>query len=716
MTEEGGTPFLFFSGKGGVGKTTMATLTAVRSADRGKRTLIVTTDPASNLADVFEQPIGHRITAIEGVPGLWAMEIDPDLATQEYIDHAMAPIREAFPEQMVKVMEEQMSGPCTAEVAAFDRFTDFLEPLTGDGQAYDRIVFDTAPTGHTIRLLELPYEWSQAIDTADEGSGQTCIGPSAAIQDQKAKYERALRTLRDPGLSTFVFVLQPEEIAINETRRAIDELERLGIHTHRLIVNGIIPPEALSAPLFAARAALQSQHLRGVEDALPYPSERMMLLPGEIKGVARLREVAGIFFDGKPAATAAAPENDVAPSPGEECVSDRPDVRARLTPDGGRRTVFFAGKGGVGKTVASCVTAVWLARQGYRTLLLTTDPAAHLGDVLGAPVGDAAEPVEGVPSLWAAKIDPKATADAYKARILGDARERGRPESAIAVMAEELESPCTEEIAAFDRFIAYASQAEWDVVVFDTAPTGHTLRLLELPVEWSKQLDVKVFASVDTVAADDVAKQHFGEVIEMMRDPARSTFAYVMYPESTPIVEAYRMAEELRTLGIQPGLVVANLIIPADQATTAFGQARRAMQERYLAEIRELFHVPLLQIPLLPYEVRGPDLLAELGEEMLSPQPQEQTEEKDMVTTRIRVLGPGCPRCQALYMNTRLAVDKLGLDAEVTKVDGIAEMIDRGIQASPALVVDEELVMAGNVPTPDQLGELLAELLARKAT
>jgi arsenite-transporting ATPase len=184
-------------------------------------------------------------------------------------------------------------------------------------------------------------------------------------------------------------------------------------------------------------------------------------------------------------------------------------------------------------------------------------------------------------------------------------------------MAEELNSPCTEEIAAFDAFIEHASQGDWDVVAFDTAPTGHTLRLLELPVEWSKQLDIKVFASVDTVAADDVAKQRFGQVIDMMRDPARSTFAYVMYPESTPVLEARRMADELATLGIEPGLAVANLVIPAGQATTAYVRARRAMQDRYLGEMQDLFPVPVLEIPLLPYEVKGLELVAELGSEML---------------------------------------------------------------------------------------------------
>ncbi len=602
------TQFIFFSGKGGVGKTSMACTHAVRYADEGKRTLIVTTDPASNLADVFEQIIGHQITSITGVPNLSAMEIDPDIATQEYIDHAMSPLRAAFPAQMVQVMEEQMSGPCTAEVAAFDRFTDFIVRDESAPQ-FDIIIFDTAPTGHTIRLLELPAEWSQSIDAASAGSGQTCIGPAAAIQDAKHKYENALATLRDESLSTFIFVLHPEAIAIRETKRAIGELGKLGIHTHRLIINGIIPASEKVNPLFAARSEMQARYLEQIEIELPYPSQRMTLLSGEIQGAARLRQVAKIFFDG-----------------GEELQIERLQVaglKAESQPstfqhfniqpkNGQRRTIFFAGKGGVGKTVASCITAVWLAQQGYKTLLLTTDPAAHLGDVLGQPVGDDVAAVSGQPSLWAVKIDPKAAAETYKSRILDDASQRGRPESAIKVMEEELDSPCTEEMAAFDQFIDYASQADWEAVVFDTAPTGHTMRLLELPMDWSQQIDVKVFASVDGSAADDVAKQRFGQVIEMMRDPAQSTFAFVMYPESTPILEAWRTAKELETVGIHPGLVVANFVIPPNQVTP-FAQARRIMQEKYLAEIRQRFNVPVLEIPLLPYEVKGLEMLAELG-------------------------------------------------------------------------------------------------------
>ena len=608
------TQYIFFSGKGGVGKTSTACTHAVRYADEGKRTLIVTTDPASNLSDTFEQAIGHQVTPIAGVPNLWAMEIDPDKATQEYVDRAMAPIRAAFPPQMVQVMEEQMNGPCTAEVAAFDRFTDFLDLPADNGEAFDVVIFDTAPTGHTIRLLELPSEWSQSIDAATAGSGQTCLGPAAAIQDAKHKYERALAAMRQSAQTAFIFVLHPEAISIKETRRAIAELSKLGIQNYRLIINGIIPPEGAQNALFAARAEMQAHYLTQIEADLPYPKQPMSLLAGEIKGIQRLRQVGKIFFDGTSAAKTFEAE-DIQPR-AAMFVTPLDDVRARLQPNGHRRTLFFAGKGGVGKTVASCITAVWLARQGHKTLLLTTDPAAHLGDVLDSPVGDEIAPVAGQANLWAVKIDPKAAAETYKERILEDARRRGRPEKAIEVMEEELNSPCTEEMAAFDKFIEYASQEGWQAVVFDTAPTGHTLRLLELPVDWSKQLDVKIFASVDATAADDVAKQRFGKVIEMMGDPEQSTFAFVMYPEATPILEAWRAAQELGTVGIHPGLVVTNMVIPPEQTNTPFTRSRRAMQEKYLVEIAERFRVPLAQIPLLPQEIQGLAMLAELGEQI----------------------------------------------------------------------------------------------------
>ncbi|MGB8644966.1 MAG: TRC40/GET3/ArsA family transport-energizing ATPase [Anaerolineae bacterium] len=608
------TEFIFFSGKGGVGKTSMACTTAVRYADEGKKTLIVTTDPASNLADVFEQAIGHQVTPIAAVPNLWAMEIDPDKATDEYKERALAPLRELFPVEIVRVMAEQMNSPCTAEVAAFDRFTDFL-----DAPDFELVIFDTAPTGHTLRLLELPAEWSHTIETASAGNGQTCLGPAAAIQDSKAKYDRALAAMRDETSTTFIFVLQPEATPIKETQRAVAELAKLDIHTHRIIVNGILPPEEASNPFFAERVKMQERYLAQIDREIRLPSRRMFLLDGEIKGAERLRAVGRMLFENQSAVRFGQNGSGTALTDASRSRAAAGHVLARILPAAHSRTLFFAGKGGVGKTSLSCVTAVWLARQGHRTLLLTTDPAAHLGDVLGVPVGDLPMPVQGRPNLWVVNIDAHAAAEVYKARILDDARARGRSPQAIAAMAEELDSPCTEEMAAFDRFIDLASQQDYDMIVLDTAPTGHTLRLLELPIDWSKQLDVKIFASVDSTAADDVAKARFGRVIEMMRDPAQSTFAFVMYPESTPITEAARAMDELATVGIHTGLVVANLVLPAKECTTPYTRTRRAMQDHYLAEITARFPVPILEVPLLSHEVKGLDTLTALGEQLYGP-------------------------------------------------------------------------------------------------
>jgi arsenite-transporting ATPase len=361
---------------------------------------------------------------------------------------------------------------------------------------------------------------------------------------------------------------------------------------------------------------MQERYLAEIARQLPMPTRRVPLLDGEVRGVARLRALVPLLADEH----AARPAFGHAESrPVRTTVDDDAAVRAALLPNGGPRTIFFAGKGGVGKTVASCATAVWAARAGHRTLLVTTDPAAHIGQVLEAAVGTEPAPVTGVEGLWAARVDAKAAAVAYIDRIITDAVAHGRSPESVAAMREELDSPCTEEMAAFDQFIELASRDTFDVTVFDTAPTGHTMRLLELPIDWSRQIDVKVFASVDTAAADDVAKARFGGVIEMMRDPAQSTFAFVMYPESTPIVEAARAISELKTLGIPLGLVVANMVLPDEASRTPYARARRQMQQGYLADIEARFAVPILEVPLLDGEVVGLERLTELLDRTLTP-------------------------------------------------------------------------------------------------
>lgn len=284
--------FLFFSGKGGVGKTSMAASTAVQEAERGRKTLIVTTDPASNLADVFEAAIGHRIVPIHGVQNLWAMEIDPDQATAEYKERILGPMREVLPADVIAVVEEQFNSPCTTEIAAFDRFVKFM-----DNPEHDLVVFDTAPTGHTIRLLELPVNWSEFIDLSAKGSGQTCLGPVQAIQEAKAVYDKAIAELREPQHTTFVFVVQPEAVAISETERSVAEIIQLGVKSMELIVNGILPEEVCQDPFFRSRWEMQQRHVREIESRLVMPTRLVLLQDGEIKGVERLRETGRLLFE-----------------------------------------------------------------------------------------------------------------------------------------------------------------------------------------------------------------------------------------------------------------------------------------------------------------------------------------------------------------------------------------------------------------------------------
>ncbi|WP_270942290.1 TRC40/GET3/ArsA family transport-energizing ATPase [Romboutsia lituseburensis] len=601
------TQFLFFSGKGGVGKTSMACTTGVYNADKNLKTLIVTTDPAANLSDVFEQEIGHKITKINNIENLYAMEIDPDEATNEYKENLLAPMREIFDEEMIKIADEQLSGPCTEEMASFDRFIDFMEI-----DEYDVIIFDTAPTGHTIRLLELPIDWSKHIEESAQGSGQTCMGPVSMIQDSKDKFDRAIAKLRDTSQTDFIFVMQPEQTSLDETIRASNELKELGISTTKVIVNGFIPEDEAITPFFKSRYEMQQSYLnkaKNIFDSLPI--DTMELFDSELKGVDRFRVSASILFEGnKPQKTTKIEYKNI----DDIKIEKNEKAKELIIPrKNSVRNVFFSGKGGVGKTVMACITAVKSANEGFKTLLLTTDPAAHIGKVLDKPIKDNPAPIDGCPNLYAAKIDPKVAFEEYKEMVLKDAKSKFSGPT-IATMEEELNSPCTEEMAAFQKFISYASEEEYDVIVFDTAPTGHTLRLLELPMDWSKQIQMKAGVTSEISEEDKKQKEKFDRVIATMKDKDKTTFAFVMYPEKTPIIEAYRASEELKTVGIETQMVIANLIIPEKQATTPFFRNRRNMQEKYLCEIKDDFkESEVARVPMYDKEIKGIDMLTKIG-------------------------------------------------------------------------------------------------------
>lgn len=599
--------YIFFSGKGGVGKTTMACATAIHYAETELKTLIITTDPASNLADVFETEIGHKITPL-GIPNLWGMEIDPDKATEEYRERILAPMRAVMPAEVMKVLEEQFNSPCTTEIASFDRFVDFMvAEKEGTGELYEVVIFDTAPTGHTIRLLELSVDWSKHIEESAKGGGNTCIGPVASIQENKKKYDEATRLLGDPRRTQFIFVLQPEKTSLYETRRSSEELQLIGVKNIELIVNGILPEDVCEHPFFAQRFAMQQKYLQQIEAIFLAPRRLMFLRDGEIKGLRRLRHVAVDLFSGNGKKPAYRLDDHGKLRPASFQITSQP-ILDILQPNDATKAVFFTGKGGVGKTVVSCATALQMASLGHKTLLLTTDPAAHIGEVLEQRVDDQILPIDGVENLWAVTIDQEQAVEEYKQRILDEAREKYSPDMLTAIR-EELESPCTEEMAAFDKFMGYVESDEYELVIFDTAPTGHTLRLLELPLDYSQQVGLMVTTSDASAAAKSETQQRFDRIIARMKDPSRSVFAFVVYPEMTPVVEAHRAMLDLKAAGISPQLVVANQVLDPANCTNDYFRNRRGMQELYLQEILERFRLPMAILPLFETEIRGLEMV-----------------------------------------------------------------------------------------------------------
>ena len=592
-SKKGTTRYLFFSGKGGVGKSTMSCGTAVWLAGKGYKTMLVTTDPAPNLSDIFGQNIGHKVTPIDKVPNLWAIEINPDIASEEYRERAIAPVRDILDEKQLQVIMEQMKSPCVEEVAAFDKFIEFM-----DDPQYDVVIFDTAPTGHTIRLLELPSGWTKEISKG----GSTCIGPSSSLQGAKLKYEKAISHLQDSTKTSFVFVLKAENLSILETQRSRQELGELGVKINLLIINGLFPEEACTDDFFKKKLTEQEHHLAIIDDQFKgIEKVRFPLMPSELNGFKLLEAVGGYLYEDT-AQTFPFDDSSHQKSAGMSLRYDREKIYTLLSPAAGEKTryVFITGKGGVGKSTVACMTALHMAEKGFKTLILTTDPASHLEAIYGQKVGHEPSAIKGEPNLYAARIDQKKALEEYRHRILEAVKDMG--DEVITSVQEDLNSPCAEEMAAFERFMAYLVPGPYQVVVFDTAPTGHTLRLLELPSDWHGYIDL---GSLTKKTSDGTVKE-YDTVIANMRDSQKSTFAFVMYPEFTPIIEAWRASEDLKAqVGIHTNLVVVNMLIPQDCGKNAFFDSRRKQQGKYLPLIQEKFPVPLLGIPLFDHEPEG---------------------------------------------------------------------------------------------------------------
>jgi len=552
------TRILFFTGKGGVGKTSSACATAIGLADAGKRVLLVSTDPASNLDEVLGVKLSTTLTEIPKVPRLTALNIDPIQAAQSYRERVVGPYRGLLPEAAIASIEEQLSGACTVEIAAFDEFSKLLgDPASTS--AFDHVIFDTAPTGHTLRLLELPAAWSNFID--QNVGGTSCLGPLAGLAASRELYSASNHALRDPAQTRFVLVTRAERASLAEAERTRAELSHLGVTNLCLLLNGVFlardsaDPTAVSLEA-RGRAALDSvpTGLRELERVV------VPLLGFELLGVDALRKM-GSQEDGL------AEESPPPPRKAQKNQGIKPLIDELASRSTG--VIMTMGKGGVGKTTIAARVACELARRGFPVTLTTTDPAAHVEQAvsdLGAPTS----------LLRVTRIDPAIETQRYTAEVLATAG-NGLDAQARALLEEDLRSPCTEELAVFRAFAETVAEGEERFVVVDTAPTGHTLLLLDAAESYHREVLRKPSGSPDAVL----------RLLPRLRDAAFTRIILVTLPEATPIHEAMQLEGDLKRAGITPFAWVVNQSLTPIEVTDPTLRRRRAHEARHLGELVE---------------------------------------------------------------------------------------------------------------------------------
>jgi arsenite-transporting ATPase len=564
------TRYLFFTGKGGVGKTSLSAATAIALAEQGHRVLLVSTDAASNLDEILGVELRNSPVPVPGVEGLWVLNIDPDAAAEAYRLRVLAQLGPASTEDERATVREQLSGACTTEIAAFDEFASLLADAP---EAYGHVVFDTAPSGHTLRLLSLPRAWTGFLEGNDRGA--SCLGPHSGLKLQEQRFGRALDALGDPRRTTVVLVSTPDQRALGEAARTASELSALGVTHQRLALNGVFHASDPSDPVATALETQQRAVLATLPEALrALPRDQVALKPFDTVGLPALR---ALLRDDTGVAPAAAPASSAAP--------DLQPLAALVEALAARPhgLIMVMGKGGVGKTTIAAALAVALTRRGKEVLLTTTDPAAHLVETLSGEV-------EG---LEVSRIDPAAETRAYVEKIMAT---KGKDLDAAgqALLREDLRSPCTEEVAVFHAFSRVISQARQRVVVLDTAPTGHSLLLMDATGAYHRQ------ALRDLGPGINPAR--ITTPLMRLQDPELTRVILVTLAETTPVSQAAALQDDLRRAKIEPFAWVVNRSLTAAGARDPLLAAKLSGERRQLMRIaaglaKKVFVVPWVATP-----------------------------------------------------------------------------------------------------------------------
>jgi arsenite-transporting ATPase len=519
------TRHLFFTGKGGVGKTSLSCATGLALAEARKRVLIVSTDPASNLDEVLGVGLGSRPTVVPDVPGLFALNIDPEASARDYRERMVAPYRGILPAAAIASMEEQFSGACTVEIAAFDEFSKLLGQPEATAE-FDHVIFDTAPTGHTLRLLTLPSAWSEFIASSD--SGASCLGPLAGLEKQKSLYAATVECLCDPDTTAVILVSRPDTSALREAERTRAELVELGVSNLHLAINGLFATDKADDQVANAMMQRAGAALAAIPSGLSnLPRTVTPFLPLGTVGLSALRLMAH-------------PELAAIPTQGDAATTQLPGPLSALVDEiakGGRGVVMAMGKGGVGKTTVAAAIATALAKRGFPVQLSTTDPAAHVAEAVG----------ENIALLSVSRIDPAAEIAQYTADILAKAGSNLDP-NGRAMLEEDLRSPCTEEIAVFRAFARAVDAGKEGFVVLDTAPTGHTILLLDAAESYHREV----------LRTQGDMPEAVRRLLPRLRDPDYTKVLIVTLPEATPVHEAERLQNDLARAKIQPFAWVIN--------------------------------------------------------------------------------------------------------------------------------------------------------------